>query len=171
MIRDITSPDTESYAQRTNRDHYLTLRKPETRGTKYPNPSRETPALPTGMGAPRHCARKAQPVAYRRRLSLITLALGIAAMMSGLVVNTHPDTYRIGLLVAVVGACGLGGRFGRLVERARQDGYDDGYQDGCDVKRRNVVGLASAGPPLALGGTTEQFGEQRDLGGGSQRVV
>ena len=47
----------------------------------------------------------------------------------------------------------------RLLEEARQRGYDEGYADAC-----SLVPPASAAAVLPLGGAPQQLGQQRDLG-------
>lgn len=83
--------------------------------------------------------------------------------------------YRLALAVAVLAGVTLCSHLARCTlaqqEAARQRGYDDGYADGESVSVGRVVGLRSADrAALTLTGAAHEFGEQADLGGGSERI-
>jgi hypothetical protein len=86
--------------------------------------------------------------------------------------------FRLGLAGAVLTATGLiytRATIGpQWLERSRQDGYDAGYTDGCEVSRpAKVVGIerGSSGRRLTGGGPAHQLGQQGHVGGSADRVV
>lgn len=100
-------------------------------------------------------------------LSAVMLAAAIA-MIAGAFNRSSPAEYRLALGVGLFASCGLllarSGATERVLEIVRQNGYDAGYSDGCEIRRDRVVRLAGGGPVLPLDGAAQQLGEDRDLG-------
>lgn len=99
--------------------------------------------------------------------------LAVALMVVGVSDGDSGDcaAFRVGLLLSAVAGVGLMLTAGRVtdevVERARQDGYDDGYRDGQEATRAE---RSSDGPVRAFRRAPHQLGQQRDLRRGADRV-
>lgn len=111
-------------------------------------------------------------------VSAIVLAAAVACMLVGIVDPAATANYRLGLLLAVFGTTGLvcarSTVAADLIERARQDGYDAGYADGCEVSRSaRVVGIGSSSSRRRLSrrSATHQLGQESDLAGSADRVI
>jgi hypothetical protein len=82
---------------------------------------------------------------------VLTAALGGAAvcMILGAWDRDHPALYRLSLGVALLAGVGLTLMRTRdnqqVLERVRQEGYDAGYSDGCDVSRPARIALLPTG--------------------------
>jgi hypothetical protein len=97
-------------------------------------------------------------------------------MVDGSLFLDDSAAFRLGLTLAILSAIGLSAIRGRvgagLLERARQDGYDDGYADGCEVYRpaRLVAIGASSDSARPGGGAPQQLGQQLHVRSGADRV-
>lgn len=98
------------------------------------------------------------------------LAFAIAMFVASL--TTHDERlYRAAVLLAILAATGLlccrAALTDALIERVRQEGYDDGYADGCEVRRPEVVKLlpetTSGRGGLPFRRAPHQFGQKHDI--------
>jgi hypothetical protein len=117
----------------------------------------------------------------KTKFTQVLLAAGVSAggvlMLHGSLDISDTGTYRLGLLLVVLSSTALVAlrchATAALLERARQDGYDDGYLDGCEISRPSrVVALGSScnSSRSPLAGATHQLGKQRNLRRGAKRV-
>lgn len=109
---------------------------------------------------------------FLRVAAIVAVIVGVAAMLAGSIDFELGGLYRGGLALALLGGGYLLAArsvlIGALVERARQNGYDDGYSDACNTLRPSRLRLASLSGPL--GSAAHEFGDESDLGSGSERV-
>jgi hypothetical protein len=98
-----------------------------------------------------------------RRAQLTTISgAGLLASV-GLMLANLGDIfqYRLGLACVILTAgvlvacrCYLSDR---MLERARQDGYDDGYQDGLGARRQETFSVVSSDSPFTFGGAAQKL--------------
>jgi hypothetical protein len=98
------------------------------------------------------------------------MASAAAAMIVGAFNREDPAIYRLALGVALFACMGLlltrTDLSESVLEIVRQDSYDDGYGDGCEVRRESVLSLAGSGVTvLPVDRSAQQLGQQGDIGG------
>lgn len=101
---------------------------------------------------------KHMPLKVRMVALCTVFTASCICMTDGVYHSGDTAVFRLGLMLLLMSATGLvctRATVGPdLLERARQDGYDAGYSDGCSVSREHRITLLPGGR-IASGGTAQ----------------
>ena len=114
---------------------------------------------------------------HRRAATVVAITvMAVAAALMGFGVDNPNDhsIFRLGLCLSFPACVALvlvrSSIAEHFIEQTRQHAYDEGYADGCEVARRRMRSIDSAGRRFAHGSTPQQFSQERDVASGADRV-